>query len=116
MGRVVFDEVMSLVGSVLEPELDLVVVKVAAVSRRKLSREKKYKCIIHLEGKLHLFKIKRTLRFAYKINIYYRIDLPFGGNHIRPIHEVPCKDIFNIKDAVLIFQKHPFLRREPIQS
>ena len=47
------------------------------------------------------------------------IDLPFGGHLICPIHGVPCKfgkDIFNIKDAVLIFQKDPFLSREPIQS
>ena len=66
-----------------------------------------------------LFKIKRTLRFAYKINNFYRIDLPFGGHHICPIHGMPCtfgKDIFNIKDVVLIFQKDPFLRRERIQS
>ena len=110
MGRVVFDEVMSLVGSVLEPELDLVVVKVAAVSRRKLSREKRYKCIIHLEGKLHL--INWTLLFTYKINSFFCIDLPFGGNHIYPIPGMPFKfgkDIFNIKAVVLIFQKDPFI-------
>ena len=66
-----------------------------------------------------LFKIKRTLCFAYKINNYYRIDLPFGGHLIWPIHGVARKfgkDIFNIKDVVLIFQKDPFLRRERIQS
>ena len=42
------------------------------------------------------------------------IDLPFS-----PIYRVSRKfgkDIFNIKDAVLISQKDPFLRREPIQS
>ena len=55
----------------------------------------------------------------YEINSFYRRDLPFGGHHVCPIHGVPCKfgkDIFNIKVAVLIFQKDPFLRRERIQS
>ena len=67
----------------------------------------------------YLFKINRTLRFAYKINSLSRIELPFGGHHICSIHGVPCKfgkDIFNIKDVVLIFQNDPFLRRERIQS
>ena len=60
----------------------------------------------------YLFKINRTLRFAYKIKSIFRIDLPFGGNHIYPIPGVPCKfgkDIFNIKAVVLIFQKDPFI-------
>ena len=46
-----------------------------------------------------------------KSTVFFRIDLPFGGHHICPIHGVPCKfgqDIFNIKDVVLIFQKGPF--------
>ena len=61
----------------------------------------------------------QALRFVYKINSMYRRDLPFGGHHVCPIHGMPCKfgkDIFNIKDAILIFQNDPFLRREPIQS
>ena len=57
----------------------------------------------------YLFKLNRTLRFAYKIkSVFFCIDLPFGENHIYPIPGVPCKfgeDIFNIKDVVLIFQK-----------
>ena len=67
----------------------------------------------------YLFKINRTLRFAYKINSFLCIDLPFGGHDICPIHGVPYKFgkyIFTIKDAVLIFQKDPFLCREPIKS
>ena len=59
----------------------------------------------------YLFKINRTLRFAYKINSLSRIELPFGGHHICSIHGVPCKFgkvIFNIKGVVLIFQKNPF--------
>ena len=63
----------------------------------------------------YLFKINWTVHFAYKINrFFFRRDLPFGWYHICPIHVVPCKfgkDIFNIKDAVLIFQKDQFLRR-----
>ena len=53
-------------------------------------------------------KINRTLCFAYKINSCFYIALSFGGHHICPIHRVPCKfgkDIFDIKDTVLIFQK-----------
>ena len=32
-----------------------------------------------------LFKINRTLLFTYKIKCFFRIDLPFGRNHIYPI-------------------------------
>ena len=67
----------------------------------------------------YLFKINRTLRFAYKIKSFFRIDRPFGVHHICSIHGVHCKfgkDIFNIKVEVLIFQKDPFLRWERIQS
>ena len=68
----------------------------------------------------YLFKIKPgTLHFAYKFKSFFSIDLPFEGHHICPFHGVPCKfgkDIFNIKNALLIFQKDTFLRREPIQS
>ena len=67
----------------------------------------------------YLFKIERTLRFAYKIKKNFCIHLPFGGHHMCPMHGVPCKfgkDILNIKDVVLIFQNEPFLRREPIKS
>ena len=38
-----------------------------------------------------LFKINRNLLFTYKISSFCRIDLPFGGHHIYPIHGVPCK-------------------------
>ena len=60
-----------------------------------------------------LFKINRILCFAYKMKSFSRIDLPFRGNHICEIHGVPCnfgKDIFNIKDVWLIFQKDPFFK------
>ena len=60
--------------------------------------------------------IEWTLRFAYKINIFFRI--PFGGHHICPMHGVPCefgKDIFNIKDIVLISQKVKFLCKSCIK-
>ena len=65
----------------------------------------------------YLFKIKRTPRFAYEINNFYRRDLPFGGHHVCPIHGVPCKCgkyIFNIKVAVLIFQKDPFFHADHV--
>ena len=43
----------------------------------------KYKNVMELTG---LFKINRTLHFAFKTNSLFRIDLPFGGHHIYPIH------------------------------
>ena len=61
-----------------------------------------------IEYLLYLFKINRTLRFAYKINHLYCIELPFGGHHICPIYGVPCKfgkDILEELDTYDVLQR-----------